>query len=291
MPNHRRSRRGVERERSMHRLYKGHPLSAHVVLCFTGCAMAIRWMQDRFDGKPTRAQPGQPHVETVLTSLDTSDASLTWVGSARPICRICSRIIISGQVATGGMILTRCTRPDRGRSGSRFLTTVGANFSFCDAFMLSMHMILRCLKVLAQRAKRGSQPWRAVNLPADQCARDPPARRRRAAAVSLPRPAMNLRNGAASTDHCCRLLGTTGERGARLTSLHDDVGEFTPIRVATKASRIRLASPGAMRIGRRSRHRRAKYLRSGRQLGLAKAASHRLRVPKAIRIPPTEVSW
>jgi hypothetical protein len=57
--------------------YTKDTLSAHVVLCFTGCAMAIRWMQDRFDSKPTRAQPGQPHVETVLTSLDTSDASLT----------------------------------------------------------------------------------------------------------------------------------------------------------------------------------------------------------------------
>ncbi|GAK63510.1 lipase [Moesziomyces antarcticus] len=57
--------------------YTKDTLSAHVVLCFTGCAMAIRWIQDRFDGKPTRAQPGQPRVETVLTSLDTNDASLT----------------------------------------------------------------------------------------------------------------------------------------------------------------------------------------------------------------------
>ena len=39
--------------------------------------MAIRWMQDRFDGKPTVAQAGKPNVETVITSLDTSDASLT----------------------------------------------------------------------------------------------------------------------------------------------------------------------------------------------------------------------
>lgn len=57
--------------------YTRDTLSAHVVLCFTGTAMAIRWMQDRFDGKPTQAQPGRPNVETVVTSLDTSDASLT----------------------------------------------------------------------------------------------------------------------------------------------------------------------------------------------------------------------
>ncbi|TKY86808.1 hypothetical protein EX895_004449 [Sporisorium graminicola] len=57
--------------------YVRDTLSAHIVLCFTGCSMAIRWMQDRFDGKPTVAKPGKPSVETVMTSLDTSDAALT----------------------------------------------------------------------------------------------------------------------------------------------------------------------------------------------------------------------
>ena len=57
--------------------YVRDTLSAHIVLCFTGSPMAIRWMQDRFDGKPTQAQPGKPSVETVVTSLDTSDASMT----------------------------------------------------------------------------------------------------------------------------------------------------------------------------------------------------------------------
>ncbi|SNX83235.1 related to lipase family [Melanopsichium pennsylvanicum] len=57
--------------------YVRDKLSAHVVLVFTGCPMAIRWMQDRFEGKPTKGQPGSPSVETVMTSLDTSDASLT----------------------------------------------------------------------------------------------------------------------------------------------------------------------------------------------------------------------
>lgn len=57
--------------------YTRDTLSEHVLLCFTGCDMAIRWMQDRFDGKPTAAQPGKPSVETVLTSLDTSEATLT----------------------------------------------------------------------------------------------------------------------------------------------------------------------------------------------------------------------
>lgn len=57
--------------------YTRDTLSEHIVLCFTACAMAIRWLQDRYDGKPTQAQPGKPSVETVLTSLDTSDAALT----------------------------------------------------------------------------------------------------------------------------------------------------------------------------------------------------------------------
>ncbi|EST07618.1 Lipase, secreted [Kalmanozyma brasiliensis GHG001] len=57
--------------------YTKDELSAHVVLCFTGCAMAVRWMQDRFDGKKTVAEPGKPNEETVLTSLDTSDATET----------------------------------------------------------------------------------------------------------------------------------------------------------------------------------------------------------------------
>lgn len=52
-------------------------LSGHIILCFTGCANAIDWMQDRFDGKPTKAQPGKPSVETVLTSLDTNEAGRT----------------------------------------------------------------------------------------------------------------------------------------------------------------------------------------------------------------------
>ncbi|SJX61740.1 related to lipase family [Sporisorium reilianum f. sp. reilianum] len=57
--------------------YVRDTLSAHIVLCFTGCPMAIRWMQDRFDGKPNAAQPGKPNVETVVTSLDTSEAVVT----------------------------------------------------------------------------------------------------------------------------------------------------------------------------------------------------------------------
>ena len=57
--------------------YTRDTLSAHIILCFTGCPMAIRWMQDRFDGKAMQGQPGKPFVETVMTSLDTSDASLT----------------------------------------------------------------------------------------------------------------------------------------------------------------------------------------------------------------------
>lgn len=57
--------------------YTRDTLSAHVVLCFTGCAMAIRWMQDRFDGKRTKAIPGRPSVETVLTSLEAGDAGET----------------------------------------------------------------------------------------------------------------------------------------------------------------------------------------------------------------------
>ncbi len=57
--------------------YTRDTLSAHIVLCFTGLPMAIRWMQDRFDGVPTQGQAGKPFVETVITSLDTSDASIT----------------------------------------------------------------------------------------------------------------------------------------------------------------------------------------------------------------------
>lgn len=57
--------------------YTRDTMSAHIVLCFTGCAPAIEWMQARFDGKPTKAQPGQPHVETILSSLDTTDARKT----------------------------------------------------------------------------------------------------------------------------------------------------------------------------------------------------------------------
>lgn len=35
--------------------YTKDELSGHIILCFTGCPMAIRWMQDRFDGKKTGA--------------------------------------------------------------------------------------------------------------------------------------------------------------------------------------------------------------------------------------------
>ena len=54
--------------------YTRDRVSAHVILCFTGTPMALRWMQDRLDGVPIRAQPGKPYIETVVTSLDTSDA-------------------------------------------------------------------------------------------------------------------------------------------------------------------------------------------------------------------------
>ncbi|SPO23149.1 related to lipase family [Ustilago trichophora] len=57
--------------------YTKDTMSDHVVLCFAGCPLAIRWMQDRFDGKPTRAEKGKPSIETVITSLDRSDASVT----------------------------------------------------------------------------------------------------------------------------------------------------------------------------------------------------------------------
>lgn len=57
--------------------YTRDQLSAHIILCFTGCPAAIEWMQDRFDAKPTKARKGTPSVETVVTSLDTSEASRT----------------------------------------------------------------------------------------------------------------------------------------------------------------------------------------------------------------------
>ncbi|PWZ00601.1 LIP-domain-containing protein [Testicularia cyperi] len=52
-------------------------LSAHIVLCFTGSAPAIEWIQDRFDRVPTTAKPGKPNTQTVLTSLDNDEAVKT----------------------------------------------------------------------------------------------------------------------------------------------------------------------------------------------------------------------
>ncbi|KAJ9478284.1 Lipase 2 [Pseudozyma hubeiensis] len=57
--------------------YTRDELSAHIILCFTGCAAAIDWMQDRFDGKATKAKKGEPNIETVVTSLDTNEAGAT----------------------------------------------------------------------------------------------------------------------------------------------------------------------------------------------------------------------
>lgn len=57
--------------------YVRDELSTHVVLCFTGTPLAIRWMQARFAGEPTIGQPGKPSILTVITSLDTNDASST----------------------------------------------------------------------------------------------------------------------------------------------------------------------------------------------------------------------
>ena len=57
--------------------YVRDQLSNHVVLCFTGTPLSIRWMQARFEGEPTIGQPGKPSIETVITILNTNDASST----------------------------------------------------------------------------------------------------------------------------------------------------------------------------------------------------------------------
>ncbi|SOV04423.1 related to lipase family [Ustilago sp. UG-2017a] len=57
--------------------YVRDQLSNHVVLCFTGTPSAIRWIQARFEGEPTIGQPGKPSIETVITILNTNDASST----------------------------------------------------------------------------------------------------------------------------------------------------------------------------------------------------------------------
>ncbi|KAN0063127.1 hypothetical protein ACQY0O_004291 [Thecaphora frezii] len=62
--------------------YVRDTLSEHVTLSFTGCAAAIRWIENRFEGVPMPAQPGKPLITTVITSLDNEEARAV-LGSSR----------------------------------------------------------------------------------------------------------------------------------------------------------------------------------------------------------------
>jgi hypothetical protein len=48
--------------------------SAHVILCFTGYPVTVKWMEERLELKPNPVLPGKPYVRTVKTSLNDEPA-------------------------------------------------------------------------------------------------------------------------------------------------------------------------------------------------------------------------